>query len=719
MKNPHIVRKLVDPTTAPPEEGIHWINTVSGMEFFSIGTNSLSDWVARVSGAQSPASSVTDEAAYGIAPIVGTSLHYARQDHTHGTVAAPTKATVGLPSVDDTSDADKPISILTAAAITNLVEKNTTIVGDTKLKITYDSKGLVTSGDDALLNDLSNVTVGTPTINDILQYNGVGWVNTPIVVPVSAGAGINLYLTSTSSGISGYNFMYTIPDVGSEVDIFATANNNTVLIASYVSDGGGGLGGNSIEAGIWRFNISCYVSSAANTSYLMVRTYSRTVGGVETLLFEKQTQELDNSTVALSLITTAQPSFVIDPTDTLVVKFYGVTNSTSDKDIHLVHSGTTNYTFISTPFVTRHNDLVGIQGGSATERYHLTQAQALVVQNTSGTNTGDDPIVTSIASASSAVVTSHTIAPVVMGGMSISPLAGQHIVQLNAQYSSVATSITSQVASDLASTVSDLNALTQTATHIPTFGTETIFAGVYDITGAATQTASTTLTLDAQLNSSAIFVFRFSGAFGIGASVTVNLINGANANNVFFRVNGAVTTGTNIVYKGTLIVVSAALDLAAGCSLEGRAASTIGAITLGTTTITKPSVASVINMQTFANFALFNTSGANTNTGISNITGDIGTNLGANTGFGTSTVNGSFYTSTSISSLLTFGIYVDGILNSHSERVATRDLALSSAILSLYEVITITTGQIIDVRISVQFGSVTVGNRILTSLRIS
>jgi hypothetical protein len=303
--------------------------------------------------------------------------------------------------------------------------------------------------------------------------------------------------------------------------------------------------------------------------------------------------------------------------------------------------------------------------------------------------------------------------------MSISPLAGQHIIQLNAQYAGLSASITTQVATDLATTVSALNALPQTATHIPTFGTETLFAGVYDITGAATQTASTILTLDAQLNSNAIFVFRFSAAFDIGANVNVSLLNGANANNVFFLVNGAATTGTNIVYKGTIIAVSAALDLAAGCSLEGRAASTIGAVTLGTATITKPSIASVINMQTFANFALFSSSGAVTNTGASNITGDIGTNLGANTGFGTSTVNGSLYTSLSISSSLIFGIYVDGVLHAHSEREVTREILLSKHVLPLYEVITITTGQIIDVRISVLFGSVTIGNRILTSLRIS
>lgn len=56
MINPHIIRKTTDPTSAPPEAGIHWINTVTGVEFFSVGTSSLSDWIPR----SSPAENFTD-----------------------------------------------------------------------------------------------------------------------------------------------------------------------------------------------------------------------------------------------------------------------------------------------------------------------------------------------------------------------------------------------------------------------------------------------------------------------------------------------------------------------------------------------------------------------------------------------------------------------------------------------------------------------------------
>lgn len=47
MINPHIVRKTYSPTSAPPEAGVHWINTTSGEEFFSVGTSTVNDWIAR------------------------------------------------------------------------------------------------------------------------------------------------------------------------------------------------------------------------------------------------------------------------------------------------------------------------------------------------------------------------------------------------------------------------------------------------------------------------------------------------------------------------------------------------------------------------------------------------------------------------------------------------------------------------------------------------
>jgi hypothetical protein len=64
------------------------------------------------------------------------------------------KTDIGLGNVDNTSDANKPVSTDTQTAIDLKVDKNVAIVGAQKTKITYDAKGLVTAGEDITANDV-------------------------------------------------------------------------------------------------------------------------------------------------------------------------------------------------------------------------------------------------------------------------------------------------------------------------------------------------------------------------------------------------------------------------------------------------------------------------------------------------------------------------------------------------------------------------------------
>lgn len=65
----------------------------------------------------SASATVVTETTYGQASTAGVATDYSRGDHTHGTVATPTKSTVGLGNVDNTSDADKPVSTAQQAAL--------------------------------------------------------------------------------------------------------------------------------------------------------------------------------------------------------------------------------------------------------------------------------------------------------------------------------------------------------------------------------------------------------------------------------------------------------------------------------------------------------------------------------------------------------------------------------------------------------------------------
>ena len=89
------------------------------------------------------------------------------------------KNDVGLGNVDNTSDADKPVSTAQATAIGLKVTANAGITGATHTKITYDSKGLVTAGTDATTADIADSTNKRyVTDAQILAFHGVNDVNT-------------------------------------------------------------------------------------------------------------------------------------------------------------------------------------------------------------------------------------------------------------------------------------------------------------------------------------------------------------------------------------------------------------------------------------------------------------------------------------------------------------------------------------------------------------
>lgn len=94
------------------------------------------------------------------------------------------KSSVGLGNVDNTSDANKPISTATQTALDGKVDENAAITGATKTKITYDAKGLVTAGADAAIADITGLQTAldaklanvvedtTPQIGGNLDLNG-------------------------------------------------------------------------------------------------------------------------------------------------------------------------------------------------------------------------------------------------------------------------------------------------------------------------------------------------------------------------------------------------------------------------------------------------------------------------------------------------------------------------------------------------------------------
>lgn len=123
--------------------------------------------------------------------------------------------------------------------------------------------------------------------------------------------------------------------------------------------------------------------------------------------------------------------------------------------------------------------------------------------------------------------------------------------------------------------------------HAAAFGAgETLPVGVYGIGGAGSIGGS--LTLDAEGNTDAIFIFKFGGAFTSGASSSINLINGALASNVFWIADGAIALAASTDMKGTLIASNGAISMGQGGLLEGRLLSTAGAVSIYEVTAKTP-----------------------------------------------------------------------------------------------------------------------------------
>ncbi|MGZ9734167.1 ice-binding family protein [Flavobacterium sp. GNP002] len=312
-------------------------------------------------------------------------------------------------------------------------------------------------------------------------------------------------------------------------------------------------------------------------------------------------------------------------------------------------------------------------------------------------------------------ITTSSTTDILIPGMSISPLTGTYAVTFNGQYTILPGNKATQAATDLHAVYNQLNNIAVTnTTHAATFGTETLYAGVYSVPAAGS--ASGTIILDAQGNSNALFIFKFGAAFSVGASTTVVLINGASASNVFWLAQGAIGLGASTIMKGTLLANNGAVSLGARCTLDGRMLSTAGAMGIDTSSITKTANSSYANLGVLSSFAIFTLTGDVVNSGISTINGDIGTAGGVISGFETATVDGTFITPGVVSALATFSIYQNGVLIANSSR--TRLSSVNTVDVSLQAIADISLGQNVDIRWNIDSGTVKLGNRILTLISV-
>ncbi len=177
----------------------------------------------------------------------------------------------------------------------------------------------------------------------------------------------------------------------------------------------------------------------------------------------------------------------------------------------------------------------------------------------------------------------------------------------------------------------------------------TLVAGVHNIPAAATMNGE--LNLDAQNDPNAVFIIQIEGAFGIGANAEVKLLNDAQACNVYWKVDGAVSMAPGVIMKGTIVAYNDFISMSAGDSLEGRALSINGAVGVSGIVARTPlgCLAPILtgpanpDLLTTECFVLFSAIGPVTNVGITTVTGDVGTNSESPLGFDPLLVTGTIH----------------------------------------------------------------------------
>ncbi|HTI29481.1 MAG TPA: ice-binding family protein [Methylomirabilota bacterium] len=140
-----------------------------------------------------------------------------------------------------------------------------------------------------------------------------------------------------------------------------------------------------------------------------------------------------------------------------------------------------------------------------------------------------------------------------------------------------------QAKNALVTAYNDAAGRTPATTVATELGGQVLKAGVYNST-AGTFGVTGTLTLDAEGDAGAVFIFQAASTLITAPGSRVVLTNGATACNVFWQVGSSATLETTTSFKGTIMALTS-IALKTGATLQGRALARNGAVTLDTNVI--------------------------------------------------------------------------------------------------------------------------------------
>jgi len=270
-----------------------------------------------------------------------------------GTTSGITKSMVGLNNVDNTSDANKPVSTATQTAL-NL--KQDTLVSGTNIK-TINSTTLLGSGD-ITTGTVTSVGVSMPsafsvasspiTTSGTIAITGAGVVSQYVRgdgslanFPLSSGGGssISYYLNgSVAQGTLGgvaFKEINKTPIIGAGTDFTISADG---YIQSFITDAND-PNQLLIPGGNWNFETYFSASSAGGTPSFYVELYKYDGTSLTLIASNSATPEsiTGGTNIDLYITALAVPQTVLTLTDRLALRFY-VTHSGRTITLHTENS---------------------------------------------------------------------------------------------------------------------------------------------------------------------------------------------------------------------------------------------------------------------------------------------------------------------------------------------------------------------------------------------
>jgi hypothetical protein len=199
---------------------------------------------------------------------------------------------------------------------------------------------------------------------------------------------------------------------------------------------------------------------------------------------------------------------------------------------------------------------------------------------------------------------------------------------VNAGTMHITDAVALQAQNDLTTAYNDAAGRSSTASISSDLAGRRLTSGVY--TSTTSLGLSGDLTLDAQGDPNAVFIFQAGSTLTTGSASHVTLIGGAQACNVFWQVGSSATIGTASQFVGNILALTS-ISLTTGATLDGSALARNGAVTLDTNTITKATCAAGTGGTTGTGTT---TTGGTTGstTGATGTTGTTGVGVGTTTG---------------------------------------------------------------------------------------